>query len=117
MKMDVDEEGTKTNDDSVDIRSAEIPTGDNTAESYEQNLNTSQHNNYERNGKIRSISYIIYIQYDINILRYEWNIIKIRHTFQIRNRKCQRKRVDCSSANGYQQGKVCCWKWGWRFAW
>jgi len=50
MKMDVDEEGTKTNDDSVDIRSADIPTGDNTAESFEQNLNTSQHNNYERNG-------------------------------------------------------------------
>ena len=51
MKMDVDDEGTKSNDDSADIRSTEILPGDNTPESFEQNSNTSQHNTYERNGK------------------------------------------------------------------
>ena len=37
MKMDVDDEGTKSNDDSADSRSTEILPGDNTPESFEQN--------------------------------------------------------------------------------
>ena len=65
MKMDVDDEGTKSNDDSADIRSTEILPGDNTAESFEQNSNTSQHNTYDRNGKMGSIFYISFINYGL----------------------------------------------------
>ena len=65
MKMDVDDEGTKSNDDSADSRSTEILPGDNTPESFEQNSNTSQQNTYERNGKMGSIFYIICINYEL----------------------------------------------------
>ena len=51
MKMDIDDEGTKSSEDSLNIRSAENLTGENTPESFEQNSNTSQHNTYDRNGK------------------------------------------------------------------
>lgn len=66
MQMDVDEEGTKSNDDSVENRSTEILTSDDTPESFEQNSNTSQHNTYDRNGKIGPIFYITCRNYQLN---------------------------------------------------
>ena len=50
MKMDVDDEGTKSSEESLNIRSSDKLTGDNTPETFEQNSNTSQHNSYDRNG-------------------------------------------------------------------
>ena len=77
MQMDVDEEGTKSNDDSVENRSTEILTSDDTPESFEQNSNTSQHNTYDRNGKIGPIFYITCRNYQLKFLCSESNKIKI----------------------------------------
>ena len=57
MKMDIDDEGTKTNESTINVRAPENMEGDNTQEQFEQNMNTSQHS-YDRNG-------MIFIQYSL----------------------------------------------------
>jgi len=49
MKMDIDDEGTKTNESTINVRAPENMEGDNTQEQFEQNMNTSQQS-YDRNG-------------------------------------------------------------------
>ena len=51
MKMDVDDEGTKNNESSGNIRAPEDMEGENSQEQFEQNSNTS-HQSYDRNGNI-----------------------------------------------------------------
>ena len=51
MKMDIDDEGTKTNESTINVRAPENMEGDNTQEQFEQNMNTSQQS-YDRNGII-----------------------------------------------------------------
>jgi len=48
MNMDIDDDGTKNNESSVNIRPPEDMDGENTQEQFEQNSNTSQQN-YDRN--------------------------------------------------------------------
>ena len=57
MKMDIDDEGTKTNESTINVRAPENMEGDNTQEQFEQNMNTSQQS-YDRNG-------MIFIQYSL----------------------------------------------------
>ena len=49
MKMEIDDEGTKTNEDS---ENNEQMAGDNTQESFEQNSSNTSQQNYDRNGKV-----------------------------------------------------------------
>ena len=44
MNMDIDDDGTKNNESSVNIRPPEDMDGENTQEQFEQNSNTSQQN-------------------------------------------------------------------------
>jgi len=48
MNMDIDDDGTKNNESSVNVRPPEDMDGENTQEQFEQNSNTSQQN-YDRN--------------------------------------------------------------------
>ena len=57
MKMDIDDEGTKTNESTINVRAPENMEGDNTQEQFEQNMNNSQQS-YDRNG-------MIFIQYSL----------------------------------------------------
>ena len=52
MNMDIDDDGTKNNESSVNVRPPEDMDGENTQEQFEQNSNTSQQN-YDRNGNIK----------------------------------------------------------------
>ena len=47
--MEIDDEGTKTNEDS---ENNEQMAGDNTQESFEQNSSNTSQQNYDRNGKV-----------------------------------------------------------------
>ena len=49
MKMEIDDEGTKTNEDS---ENNEQMAGDNSQESFEQNSSNTSQQNYDRNGKV-----------------------------------------------------------------
>jgi len=56
MNMDIDDDGTKNNESSVNIKPPENMDGENTQEQFEQNSNTSQQN-YDRN-ELKSLPYL-----------------------------------------------------------
>ena len=106
MNMEIDDEGVKSNDESMPSNKL---MSDETSESFEQNSsNTSLHNNSDRNGTLIYLIVFFVHFYNISISN------KCIPYFRIR--KCQWEKLDCSTTYSNKQGKICCRKWSGGFS-